>query len=253
MTIDKLSPTKVRAQTEKAGQALVEQKAITQGDLDALLKNPVLSEKERTEANKLVGAVRGRLETGAFGGAAGLAASLAAFERAVGVEVGVGERLGAAERARSIGAIDDVTFGKLTGPNVPLRAAFTVFNAGRAADAELERLKPIAAGAGADTKPALMKRMAAARDQCDALHALSAIFKKEGLAKATGLVAHAGGAVAAAATLALLLALPSGAHPDVVSEALHYTMVGAAAVLATGMTMSFIRGVIHQKIAHAPG
>src|ERR1041385_6469238 len=118
MAIDKLPQSAVRSVTVKAGAKAVEQKLVTQAELDKLLKNPSLGPNERAEAKTLIGQMRAR--AAAFNGNASAVEKLA---KALGAEGDAGSRVDAARHALSIGALTEKQFHKLTGDSVGFLAS----------------------------------------------------------------------------------------------------------------------------------
>ncbi|HEY4224124.1 MAG TPA: hypothetical protein VGO62_22370, partial [Myxococcota bacterium] len=153
-----LPTSTARVATEKAGAALVQQKLVTPEQLQALLKDPVLSSSERAQAAALVGALRARIETGAL--STHVEGALKTFEGAVANEANASDRIGAARDALSNNAIDDALFARLSGAHVGLRGVLGLGTALTSAVVEAARLKPLADNAGPDTKAALDHKLA---------------------------------------------------------------------------------------------
>ena len=143
----KIPPSTARVQVEKAGAQAVAAKAITQAQLDALLKDPVLDTAERNVAGQMLGAVRA-LQSPRLDKAKNTAMTNLAV--AVHNEVAVKDRIRACQKALAGGAIDEAMYARLTSPVVGFRGRVGLYVDARNASREVKRLADHVAGASGD-------------------------------------------------------------------------------------------------------
>jgi len=245
MSVQKLPPpSTARVATEMAGAALVDQKLVSQAQLDALLKNPTLSSDEREVAKTLIGHARAALEL--QGAAKGASKAIDAFASAVDREASAAVRIDAARAALQAGAIDEKLFARLSTDKVSLGGAADLLSRYASAETEVRRLTPIQRGAGDDTRSVLDDKLRKAEQRRDALLPIVETFGGgQALEKLRGEIANqravgAGITTGVAVLAALLLSELLGA-PQILSFMESVAAVGTSAMMAA-VTILFAIG-----------
>jgi hypothetical protein len=169
MTVNKLPPSTARLATEKIAHKLVEQQLVTQTELDALLKNPVITAEERSAATTLIGHMRARIE--AFG--KGKLRTVAQFENAIAAEASASARIDAARKALDAGVINRFAFVGLSGVKVNDETAIAFLRSTITTKAELSRLEGVLAGASAEQQPELEAKIAGIKAKLDVMKPLA--------------------------------------------------------------------------------